>query len=46
MIHRRDLSVRGNVHYAMRYLVKNDQQLRLRPAGARCLRKGLVKRRC
>lgn len=44
MIHRRDLNARGNVHYAMRYLVKNDQQLRIRPAGARCLRKGLVKR--
>lgn len=44
LIHRRDLKARGNVHYAMRYLVKNDQQLRLRPVGARCLRKGLVKR--
>lgn len=44
LIHRRDHRARGHVHYAMRYLVKNDQQLRLRPAGARCLRKGLVRR--
>ena len=44
MVLRSDLNVRGNVHYAMRYLVKNDQQLRLKPVGARCLRKGLVKR--
>ncbi|MFG8571679.1 inovirus-type Gp2 protein [Pseudomonas aeruginosa] len=44
MIHRRDRHARGNVHFAMRYLVKNDQQLRLRPVGARCLRKGQVKR--
>lgn len=44
LIHRQDHRARGHVHYAMRYLVKNDQQLRLRPAGARCLRKGLVKR--
>lgn len=44
LIHRQDHRARGHVHYAMRYLAKNDQQLRLRPAGARCLRKGLVKR--
>lgn len=44
LIHRRDLSARGNVHYAMRYLVKNDQHLRLKPEGARCLRKGLAKK--
>ena len=44
LIHRRDLSARGNVHYAMRYLVKNDQHLRLKPVGARCLRKGLVRK--
>lgn len=44
LIHRRDHRARGHVHYAMRYLVKNDQQLRLRPAGARCLRKGLVRK--
>ncbi|MCY1307525.1 hypothetical protein D9M70_574540 [compost metagenome] len=44
LIHRRDLSARGNVHYAMRYLVKNDQHLRLKPVGARCLRKGQAKK--
>ena len=44
LIHRRDLNARGNVHYAMRYLVKNDQHLRLKPVGARCLRKGLVRK--
>ncbi|AVD87170.1 inovirus-type Gp2 protein [Pseudomonas sp. SWI44] len=44
LIHRRDLSARDNVHYAMRYLVKNDQHLRLKPVGARCLRKGLTRR--
>lgn len=44
LTHRRDLNARGNVHYAMRYLVKNDQQLRLKPVGARCLRKGLARR--
>ncbi len=43
LIHRRDLKARGDVHYAMRYLVKNDQHLRLKPVGARCLRKGQVK---
>lgn len=44
LIHRRDLSARGNVHYAMSYLIKNDQHLRLKPEGARCLRKGQVKK--
>lgn len=43
LIHRRDLKARGNVQYAMRYLVKNDQHLRLKPVGARCMRKGQVK---
>jgi hypothetical protein len=43
MIHRRDLGARGSVHYVMRYLVKNDQHLRLKPVGARCLRKGQAK---
>lgn len=45
LIHRRDLSARGDVHYTMRYLVKNDQHLRLKPVGARCLRKGQAKKR-
>ena len=41
---RRDLNARANVHHAMRYLVKNDQHLRLKSVDARCLRKGQVKR--
>lgn len=44
LIHRRDLNARANVRHAMRYLVKNDQHLRLKPVGARCLRKGLAKK--
>lgn len=44
LIHRRDLRARGHVHYAMRYLVKSDQHLRLKPVGARCLRKGQARR--
>lgn len=44
LIHRRDLNARGRVHYAMRYLVKSDQHLRLKPVGARCLRKGQARR--
>lgn len=44
LIHRRDRHARCNVHYAMRYLVKNDQHLRIKPVGARCLRKGVLKR--
>lgn len=38
------LNARRNVHYAMRYLVKNDQHLRLKRAGARCIRKGNIAR--
>ena len=44
LIHKRDLIARGNVHYAMRYLVKNDQHLRLKPMRAKCLRKGALRR--
>jgi len=40
MIRRRDEQARGNVHYAMKYLVKRSQRLSLRPKGAKCLRKG------
>ncbi|MFP3495699.1 inovirus-type Gp2 protein [Pseudomonas sp. SIMBA_059] len=40
VIHRNDQDARSHVHYAMHYLVKDDQQLRLRPLGARCLRVG------
>lgn len=42
LIYRRDLDARADVHYTMRYLVKNDQHLRLKPVGARRLRKGQV----
>ncbi|TKJ58696.1 hypothetical protein PspCFBP13506_21825 [Pseudomonas sp. CFBP13506] len=44
VIHRNDREVRAHVHYAMHYLVKDDQKLRLRPVGARCLRVGQPKR--
>jgi len=44
LIHRRDLHGRANVLCAMRYLVKNDQHLRLKPVGARCLRKGQARK--
>ncbi|NPS39805.1 YagK/YfjJ domain-containing protein [Pseudomonas aeruginosa] len=43
-IHRDDQSKRPNTHEAMRYLVKDDQHLRFKPAGARCLRKGTLSR--
>ncbi|MBW1245588.1 inovirus-type Gp2 protein [Pseudomonas tolaasii] len=43
VIYRNDREVRAHVHYAMHYLVKDDQQLRLRPAGARCLRVGQLR---
>ena len=43
VIHRNDREVRAHVHYAMHYLVKDDEQLRLRPAGARCLRVGQLR---
>jgi len=40
VILRNDQKVRAHVHYAMHYLVKDDQQLCLRPLRARCLRVG------
>lgn len=40
VILRSDRKIRPHVHDAMRYLVKDDQHLRLRPRGAKCLRKG------
>ncbi|MDI3667742.1 inovirus-type Gp2 protein [Pseudomonas aeruginosa] len=43
-IQRDDQSIRPHTHYAMKYLVKDDQHLRLKPAGARCLRKGTLRR--
>lgn len=44
LIQREDQSKRAHTHYAMKYLVKDDQHLRLKPAGARCLRKGSLGR--
>lgn len=44
MIYRRDLTARANLHHAMRYLAKNNQHLLIKPAGARCLRKGQAKK--
>ena len=43
-LQRDNQSVRPNVHEAMKYLVKDGQHLRLRPVGARCLRKGALGR--
>ncbi len=43
-IQRGNLSIRPHIHKAMSYLVKDAQHLRLKPAGARCLRKGNLKR--
>jgi len=44
LIQREDQSRRPHTHFAMKYLVKDDQHLRLKPAGARCLRKGALNR--
>ncbi|MBB6343217.1 hypothetical protein HNP49_003415 [Pseudomonas fluvialis] len=44
LIQREDQSKRAHVHKAMKYLVKDDQHLRLKPPGARCLRKGALGR--
>lgn len=43
MILRSERAIRANVHRAMRYLVKDAQQLRLKPLRAKCLRKGLLR---
>ena len=43
-IQRGNLSIRPHIHKAMSYLVKDAQHLRLKPVGARCLRKGNLKR--
>ncbi|WPN22975.1 YagK/YfjJ domain-containing protein [Pseudomonas marginalis] len=42
MILRSDQDIRPHIHYAMRYLVKDDQRLQMKPVGARCLRMGRV----
>lgn len=44
LIQREDQSRRPYVHKAMTYLVKDDQHLRLKPEGGRCLRKGTLGR--
>lgn len=41
VIPRSDRLVRVHVHYAMHYLVKDDQHLRIKPLRARCLRLGV-----
>ena len=41
MILRSDRTIRRNVHKTVRYLVKDAQQLRLKPLRGKCLRKGL-----
>lgn len=43
-VQRGDQAIRPHVHKAVKYLVKDGQHLRLRPAGARCLRMGQLKR--
>lgn len=43
-IRREDQATRPHTHKAVKYLVKDTQHLRLKPAGARCLRKGNLKR--
>ncbi|UUC53575.1 hypothetical protein NOX82_27550 [Pseudomonas citronellolis] len=43
-IQRSDQSIRRHTHKAMKYLVKDGQHLRLKPAGALCLRKGTLGR--
>lgn len=43
-VQRDDQSIRPHTHKAMKYLVKDGQHLRLKPEGARCLRKGTLSR--
>ncbi|MCF4971275.1 MULTISPECIES: inovirus-type Gp2 protein [Pseudomonas] len=43
-IQRGNQLIRPHTHKAMKYLVKNGQHLRLKPEGARCLRKGTMRR--
>ncbi|VVP58721.1 hypothetical protein PS870_05920 [Pseudomonas fluorescens] len=40
MIFQNDQEIRPHIHYAMCYLVKDAQQVRLKPLRARCLRMG------
>jgi hypothetical protein len=40
LIRRNDHGARRHLHYAMRYLVKDEQRLLMKPLRAKCLRKG------
>ncbi len=42
LILRSDQAIRSHVYKTLKYLVKDAQHLRLRPAGARCLRTGML----
>lgn len=44
MVHRDDWARRERLYTVVDYLAKDDQHLRLKPAGARCLRKGMLGR--
>ena len=44
MVHRDDWAKRERLYTVVDYLAKDDQHLRLKPAGARCLRKGMLGR--
>ena len=44
MIFKNDQVIRAHVHYAMVYLVKDAQHLRVKPLRSKCLRVGLVGR--
>jgi len=43
IILRSDRNIRPHVHDAVRYLVKDDQQLRMKPLRGKCMRKGLLR---
>ena len=47
LVYQADARIRSKVHKAMRYLVKDEdtQHLRVKPEGARCLRKGQLRKR-
>lgn len=46
VVYQADVQIRSKVHKAMRYLAKDEdtQHLRLKPEGARCLRKGQLRK--
>lgn len=43
IVPRNDRTIRRNVHKTVRYLVKDAQQLRVKPLRGKCLRKGLLR---